>query len=353
MVSISTRDWDSSETSWDFQKHPLIRNTHVIKKAFDQWESECEDRFNQLKNNEEELNRIFIGIYGLQDELTPEEDDRDVTVRKADFGRDIRSLISYAVGCMVGRYSLDLEGLVYAGGEWDASKYSTFIPDEDNVIPITDEEYFDDDIVGLFITWLKKVYGDDTLEENLAFIAKALGGKGKTSREVIRNYFLNDFFKDHCQTYSVTGSGKRPIYWLFNSGKQNGFKDLIYMHRYNPDTIGKIRVDYLHRMEQIYTNEIALMQDVIDHSTSAHDIFVAEKRIEKLRKQIKECQDYDAKLGHLALDRIAIDLDDGVKINYRKVQTGSDGKFYEVLADSKQIMAKDDLWKQYLTEWHK
>lgn len=352
-INICMADWDSFETSWDFQKHPLICKSGTIKEAFTQWQTECEDRFNQLKANEEELNRIFINIYGLQDELTPEEDDKDVTVRKADLGRDVRSFISYAVGCMFGRYSLDVEGLAYAGGHWDSCKYSTFIPDEDNVIPITDEEYFDDDIVGLFITWLKKVYGEETLEDNLAFIAKALGGKGKTSREVIRNYFLNDFFKEHCQTYSVTGSGKRPIYWLFNSGKQNGFKALIYMHRYNPDTIGKVRVDYLHRMEQIYTNEISRMQDVVDHSTSAHDVSVAEKRIEKLRKQVKECQDYDAKLGHLALDRIAIDLDDGVKINYRKVQTGSDGKFYEVLADSKQIMAKDELWKQYLTEWHK
>lgn len=293
-----------------------------------------------MKKKEEELNSIFINIYGLQGELSPNESDDDVTVRKADLSRDIRSLLSYAVGCMFGRYSLDVDGLAYAGGDWDASKYSTFIPDVDNVIPVTDEDYFDDDIVGLLIQWLKKVYGEDTLEENLDFIAKALGNKGNTSREIIRNYFLTDFFKDHCQTYSVTGSGKRPIYWLYDSGKQNGFKALIYMHRYNEDTTGVVRVKYLHRMEQIYMSEIDRMQDMIDHSKSAHDVSVASRRKEKLQKQLKECRDYDEKISHLALDRIAIDLDDGVKVNYRKVQTGSDGKFYEVLADSKNIMSK-------------
>ena len=242
---------------------------------------------------------------------------------------------------MLGRYSLDVDGLAYAGGDWDDSKYSTFIPDKDNVIPITDEQYLDDDVVGLFIAWLKKAYGEDTLEENLNFIAKALGGKGRTSRDVIRSYFLNEFFKDHCQIYSVTGSGKRPIYWLFDSGKKNGFKALVYMHRYNEDTIGKIRADYLHHIEQIYYGEVTRMQDALDNSSSAHDVNVAQKRLEKLKKQIKECKEYDEKLGHLALDRTAIDLDDGVKVNYRKVQTGRDGKFYEVLADSKAIMAKD------------
>ena len=219
-IDGSNTEWDSFEVSWDFKKHPLLRNVSTIPEAFAQWQEECDDRFNRLKANEEELNRIFIDIYGLQEELTPEVEDKDVTVRKADLQRDIKSLLSYAVGCMFGRYSLDVEGLAYAGGEWDSSKYQSFIPDADNVIPITDEEYLDDDIVSRLCAWLKAVYGADTLEENLDYIAKALGNKGSTSREIIRNYFLNDFFKDHCQTYSVTGSGKRPIYWLFDSGKQ-------------------------------------------------------------------------------------------------------------------------------------
>lgn len=341
LIAFSKNDWDSFETSWDFKKHPLFRNVATISEAFNQWQAECDDRFHQLKANEEELNRIFIDIYGLQDELTPEVEDKDVTVRKADLQRDIKSLLSYAVGCMFGRYSLDVEGLAYAGGEWDSSKYQSYIPDADNVIPITDEEYLDDDIVSRLCAWLKAVYGADTLEANLDYIAKALGNKGSTSREIIRNYFLNDFFKDHCQTYSVTGSGKRPIYWLFDSGKQNGFKALVYLHRYTPDTIGNLRIDYLHKMQRVYESEINRMQDMMDHSENAREVAAASKRKDKLAKQLKECREYDEKISHLALSRIELDLDDGVKVNYRKLQTAQDGKFYEVLADSKNIMVKE------------
>lgn len=340
-IDGSNAEWDSFEISWDFKKHPLLRNVSTISEAFTQWQSECDDRFNQLKANEEELNRIFIDIYGLQDELTPEVEDKDVTVRKADLQRDIKSLLSYAVGCMFGRYSLDVEGLAYAGGEWDSSKYQSYIPDADNVIPITDEEYLDDDIVSRLCAWLKAVYGADTLEANLDYVAKALGNKGSTSREIIRNYFLNDFFKDHCQTYSVTGSGKRPIYWLFDSGKQNGFKALVYLHRYTPDTIGNLRIDYLHKMQRVYESEINRMQDMMDHSENAREVATASKRKDKLAKQLKECREYDEKISHLALSRIELDLDDGVKVNYRKLQTAQDGKFYEVLADSKNIMVKE------------
>lgn len=340
-IDGSNAEWDSFEISWDFKKHPLLRNVSTISEAFTQWQSECDDRFNQLKANEEELNRIFIDIYGLQDELTQEVEDKDVTVRKADLQRDIKSLLSYAVGCMFGRYSLDVEGLAYAGGEWDSSKYQSYIPDADNVIPITDEEYLDDDIVSRLCAWLKAVYGADTLEANLDYIAKALGNKGSTSREIIRNYFLNDFFKDHCQTYSVTGSGKRPIYWLFDSGKQNGFKALVYLHRYTPDTIGNLRIDYLHKMQRVYESEINRMQDMMDHSENAREVAAASKRKDKLAKQLKECREYDEKISHLALSRIELDLDDGVKVNYRKLQTAQDGKFYEVLADSKNIMVKE------------
>ena len=345
-VNLSRYDWDSFETSWDFQKHPLVPLAHERQEQessqfrssriekfgsiawhYDNWAQECEGRFNQLKANEEELNRIFIDIYGLQDELTPEVEDKDVTVRKADLQRDIKSLLSYAVGCMFGRYSLDSEGLAYAGGDWDESKYKTFLPDVDGIIPITDEEYLGDDIVTRLCSWLKIVYGEDTLEENVDFIAKALGGRGSSSREIIRNYFLKDFFKDHCKIYQ-----KRPIYWLFDSGKQNGFKALIYLHRYTPDTIGNLRVDYLHKMQRVYESEIGRMQDMIDHSTNAREVAAATKRKEKLQKQLKECREYDEMIGHLALSRIELDLDDGVKVNYEKIQTASDGKKYSVLA---------------------
>ena len=342
-IEYSKDDWDSFEISWDFKIHPLVclkdnmkltvtngdgkAKSYFLQGAYRAWENECSERFIQLKANEEELNRIFIDIYGLQDELSPEVEDKDVTVRKADLQRDIKSLLSYAVGCMFGRYSLDTEGLAYAGGEWDESKYKTFLPDVDGILPITDEEYLGDDIVTRLCSWLKAVYGEDTLEENLDFIAKALGGRGNSSREIIRNYFLKDFFKDHCKIYQ-----KRPIYWLFDSGKQNGFKALIYLHRYTPDTIGNLRVDYLHKIQRVYESEIGRMQDMIDHSTNAREVAVATKRKEKLQKQLKECREYDEMIGHLALSRTALDLDDGVKVNYEKIQTASDGKKYPVLA---------------------
>lgn len=336
-IGLVKEDWDYFENSWDYKKHPLDRGIS-IEEAFADWSENREQAFLSLKEKEIRLNEIFIQTYGLTGHLETNVNDSDVSIRKADLKRDVKLFISYAVGCMFGRYSLDIEGLAYAGGEWDASKYTSYIPDEDNVIPITDEEYLEDDIVTRFCDWLKVVYGEDTLEENLDFIAKALGNKGDTSRTVIRNYFLSDFFKDHCQTYSVTGSGKRPIYWLFDSGKQNGFKALVYLHRYNADTIGNLRVEYLHKMQRVYESEINRMQDIIDHSTNSREVATATKRKEKLTRQLKECRDYDEKIGHLALERIELDLDDGVKYNYRKVQTGSDGKFYEVLADSKAIM---------------
>ncbi len=325
-IEYAKSDWDAFETSWDFTKHPLLSNKPTISEAYAEWEAECNTRFAQLKANEEELNRIFIDIYGLQDELTPEVEDKDVTVRKADLQRDIKSLLSYAVGCMFGRYSLDVEGLAYAGGEWDESKYVTFKPDEDNVIPITDEDYFEDDIIGRLIVWLKVVYGAETLEENLRFIADALGTSGDTARQKIRNYFLKDFFKDHCKIYQ-----KRPIYWLYDSGKQNGFKALIYMHRYNADTSGQVRAEYLGKMEETYESEINRMQDIMDNG-AGREVALAGKRKEKLQKQLHECRDYDAVLGHIALASIAIDLDDGVKVNYVKVQTAKDGKLLPILA---------------------
>ena len=308
-IQISKFDWDSFETSWDYQYHPLLRKAPTIAEAFEQWQTECDNRFNQLKANEEELNRIFIDIYGLQDELTPEVEDKDVTVRKADLGRDIRSFISYAVGCMFGRYSLDVDGLAYAGGEWDNSKYASFAADKDNIIPICDDEYFEDDIVGLFVEFVKTVYGADTLDENLKFIADALGGKGQP-KDVIRNYFLNDFYSDHCKIYQ-----KRPIYWLFDSGKKNGFKALIYMHRYQPDTIARIRTDYVHEQQARYRTAVADLEQRIANASAGERVKL-NKKLTTLQAQDMEIRTYEEKIHHLADQMISIDLDDGVKKNY-------------------------------------
>ena len=308
-VNESKNDWDSFEISLDFQYHPLLRKISTISEAFDQWQAECDDRFHQLKANEEELNRIFIDIYGLQDELTPEVEDKDVTVRKADLGRDIRSFISYAVGCMFGRYSLDVDGLAYAGGEWDNGKYISFAADKDNIIPICDDEYFEDDIVGLFVEFVKSVYGAETLDENLKFIADALGGKGQP-KDVIRNYFLNNFYADHCKIYQ-----KRPIYWLFDSGKKNGFKALIYMHRYQPDTIARIRTDYVHEQQARYRTAIADLEQRIANVSTGERVKL-NKKLTALQAQNTEIRTYEEKIHHLADQMISINLDDGVKKNY-------------------------------------
>ena len=327
IVDSSKTDWDSFETSWDFVTHPFItyrsgagyadipmnKWQYRIADAYHTWESNATAQFDLLKKNEEELNRIFIDIYGLQDELTPEVEDKDVTVRKADLGRDIRSFISYAVGCMFGRYSLDVDGLAYAGGEWDNSKYSTFAADKDNIIPISDDEYFEDDIVGRFVKFVEVVYGKDTLDENLKFIADALGGKGQP-KDVIRNYFLNDFYSDHCKIYQ-----KRPIYWLFDSGKKNGFKCLIYMHRYQPDTIARIRTDYVHEQQARYRTAIADLETRIANASTGERVKL-NKQLKTLNDQATEIHEYEEKIHHLADQMISIDLDDGVKVNYAKFQ---------------------------------
>lgn len=388
-ISYSKNDWDSFETSWDFKRHPLLQyagftpqmiakeesNGYLILNgiadAYRHWEQACDDRFNQLKANEEELNRIFIDIYGLQDELTPEVEDKDVTVHRIFDTKDdvpesmqgsqyirtkrdeVVSFISYAVGCMFGRYSLDVEGLVYAGGNYD-SKYcrwirqfgdkateeidengnlihggwagctlweydgvkkdgkwipASFAPDADNIIPICDDEYFEDDIVGRFVKFVEVVYGKETLQENLKFIADALGGRGQP-KEVIRNYFLNGFYKDHCKTYQ-----KRPIYWLFDSGKKNGFKCLIYMHRYEPDLLARIRTDYVHEQQSRYHAAIADLESRIDHATTAERVKL-NKTLKVLTEQEAEIHEYEEKIHHLADCMISIDPDDGVKNNY-------------------------------------
>lgn len=301
----------------------------LISNKFSAWQAECEARFQQLKANEEELNRIFIDIYGLQDELTPEVADKDVTVHRifntkddvpesmkgSNYVRTLRdeivSLISYAVGCLFGRYSLDVEGLAYAGGEWDASKYQTIIPDADNILPICDDDYFEDDLTGKFVDFIRVVYGEDTLEENLKFIADALGGKG-APREIIRSYFINDFFADHCKTYQ-----KRPIYWLFDSGKKNGFKALIYLHRYQRDLLARMRTDYVHEQQERYRTQLSHLADALEHASGADKVRLT-KQQKKLQDQSRELQTYEEKIHHLADQNIELDLDDGVKVNYAK-----------------------------------
>ena len=283
----------------------------LISDKYREWEQKCEERFSTLKANEEELNRIFIDVYGLQDELVAEVEDKDITVRKADLEREIKSLLSYAVGCMLGRYSLDIEGLAYAGGIWDPSKYSTFPADADNIIPICDDDYFDDDITAKFIEFVKIVYGDETLEDNLKFVADALGGKG-APREVIRNYFITNFYTDHLKTYQ-----KRPIYWLFDSGKKNGFKCLIYMHRYQPDTIARIRTDYVHEQQSRYRTAIADLENRISNASTSEAIKL-KKKLKTLQEQSDEVHKYEEKIHHLADQMISINLDDGVLVNYEK-----------------------------------
>lgn len=327
-INISKDDWDDFEESWNFKVHPLVKyNARSLREAYASWHDFANKRYLRLKENEERINDIFIDIYNIKEDVSSEVIDRDIAIRKPVLDRDVRSLLSYAVGCIFGRYSLDNPGLIYAGGQWNERQYTTFRPDVDNCILISDEEYSSDDIVGRIVEWLSIIYGSESLEDNLIFIAEALGNKGATSREVIRNYFLTDFIKDHIKTYQ-----KRPIYWLFDSGKQNGFKALVYMHRWKADTVGNLRVEYLHKMQHTYEREIVRMQETIDNSRDSREVSKATKRKDKLQKQLKETKDYDAKLAHIALSRIDIDLDDGVKVNYEKVQTGRDGKKMQILA---------------------
>lgn len=316
-IDIAKEDWDSFETSWDFTKHPLLKpisKVSTIRDSISNWNNYSSKQRSLLKHNEEELNKIFINIYGLNDELTPEVDDKDITIRKEDKIRDIKSFISYAVGCMFGRYSLDEEGLVYAGGDFDIDRYKTFKADNDNIIPITDEAYFSDDIVERFKTFIKTVYSDNTFNENMDYIAETLGKKGtETSEETIRRYFVNDFFNDHIKMYQ-----KRPIYWLLDSGKKNGFKALVYMHRYNENLIPKARLDYLHRVQTTYEKLLSDVNYRLTTELSMTDKKEAKNRQADLNAKLTEIKEYDEKIAHIANQRISIDLDDGVKVNYEK-----------------------------------
>ena len=316
-IKISKDDWDSFETSWDFEKHPVLKpmsKVSTLRDSLANWNNYTHQQRSLLKHNEEELNRIFIDIYGLQDELTPDIEDKDITIRKEDKVRDIKSFISYAVGCMFGRYSLDEDGLIYAGGEFDINKYKKFKVDLDNIIPITDKAYFSDDIVERFKIFIKTIYGDNTFNENMDFIAETLGKKGtETSEETIRRYFVNDFFNDHCKIYQ-----KRPIYWLLDSGKKNGFKALIYMHRYNENLIPKARLDYLHRVQTTYEKLLSDVNYKLTTDLSMIDKKEAKNRQVDLNAKLNEIKEYDEKIAHIANQRISIDLDDGVKVNYEK-----------------------------------
>lgn len=371
-IKISKYDWNTFETAWDFKVSPLVNferymeefenvkigeNGNVenkkidktqitlIDEAYSQYKEFTNNQFLKLKENEEELNRIFIDIYGLQDELTSDVSDKDITIAKI-FDTDdeindeikgnnyvltkadvVKQFISYAVGCMFGRYSLDEEGLAFAGGEFDKNKYSKFIPDEDNCIPITDSEYFSDDIVTRFVEFVKTVYGEETLEENLKFIAQALSNKNDVPKDIIREYFLKSFYDDHLKRYK-----KRPIYWLYDAGKKNGFKALIYMHRYNEQTTAKVRIGYLHELQKHYERRASFLKDEIESNNNRKK---AEKELKKIKSQLDECKHFDEKMNHLASEYISIDLDDGVKVNYEKVQTGRDGKKYEILGKVK------------------
>ena len=364
-IKISKYDWNTFETAWDFKVSPLINferyienynfedkensenkkvlstSIKTIKEAYSQYKEFTNNQFLKLKENEKELNRIFIDIYGLQDELTSDVSDKDITIAKI-FDTDdeindeikgnsyvltkenvVKQFISYAVGCMFGRYSLDEEGLVFAGGEFDKNKYSRFIPDEDNCIPITDSEYFSDDIVTRFVEFVKTVYGKETLEENLKFISQALSNKNDAPKDIIREYFLKSFYDDHLKRYK-----KRPIYWLYDAGKKNGFKALIYMHRYNEQTTAKVRIGYLHELQKHYERRASFLKDEIESNNNRKK---AEQELKKIKSQLDECKQFDEKMNHLSSEYISIDLDDGVKVNYEKVQTGRDGKKYEIL----------------------
>lgn len=295
----------------------------LIKDKFDAWEKEAQARFDQLKANEEELNKIFIELYGLQDELDYHVEDKDISVSLADRERDIKSLISYAIGCMFGRYSLDEEGLVFAGGDFDYNRYVKFKPVEDDILLITDDDYFqndDSDIMNKLIEFVTVVYGKETLEENLQYIADSLPGSGK-SRDVIRKYLLSKFYADHLKTYK-----KRPIYWQFESGKANGFKALMYLHRYDESLLGRLRTDYITKLNHAYNARIELRESQRLSSSNPRDIAAYDKEILKLKKQLKELREFDEKIGHLALKKIDLDLDDGVIVNYAKLQKDPDTK---------------------------
>ena len=314
------------ELNWEYES--LLSNVDGgnLELEFINLEKKYLKGINIIKDKELELYNMLSKLMGIKFPQNLYNNKSKYSIDKFNRLEYIKSFISYGVGCIFGRYSLDEKGLVYAGGEFDINRYNKFKPVEDNVVLITDKEYFEDDLVNRFVEFVKVSFGEENLEENLKFIADSLKGKG-TPREKIRNYFVNDFYKDHTKMYK-----KIPIYWLYDSGKQNGFKALIYMHRYNADTTGKVRIDYLHKVQRMYERRMDFLRDDIANNKDAKEVAKSEKKLEKIIKQVKECKDYDEKITHIALSRIEIDLDDGVKVNYKKVQTDDKGKKYKILA---------------------
>ncbi|WP_241739132.1 BREX-1 system adenine-specific DNA-methyltransferase PglX [Anoxybacillus flavithermus] len=320
-ISISKTDWDSFETSWNFKQHPFLTyrgNAKTLEECYANWADHAEKQFRQLQKNEEELNRIFIDLYGLQDELTPEVPDEEVTVRRADRVRDAKSFLSYCIGLMMGRYSLDVEGLAYAGGEWDASKYKTFQPDKDGIIPLTETAYFEDDVITRLQELLILMFGEETLAENLRWLAESLTMKNnETPTERLRRYFFDEFYADHCKMYQ-----KRPIYWMAESGSKKGFRALFYLHRYTPETLATMRFTYVQNLqEKLRQEQKRLEQDLINPDLSAAMKKRYEKQLKQIRDQQEELVEFDKKLAELANQRIALDLDDGVVVNYEKLKT--------------------------------
>ena len=313
-IEISKKDWDENEISWDYIKHfSLKSNSNNLKDIYGEYVNFKENEFIKMKNNEIKLNKIIYNLYNITEEFEIKDD--DITLNKMNKTDFIKSFISYAIGCMFGRYSLDNEGLQFAGGEFNINNYNKFIPDDDNIIPVLDTTYFDDDIVGYFTKFVETCFGKKTLEENLDFIAGALSKSKKPSREIIRQYLLKNFFNDHKRTYK-----KCPIYWQFSSGKHNGFNCLVYMHRYEPSLVARIRTDYLHKTQKAIEQKITNNDNIINNSTSKQEVTRATKEKAKLQKQLKETQEYDEVLAHIANQNIEIDLDDGVKVNYAKFQ---------------------------------
>ncbi|MEJ6357764.1 BREX-1 system adenine-specific DNA-methyltransferase PglX [Lactiplantibacillus plantarum] len=328
-VMFSKTDWDSFENSWDFKRHPLLlhiaddKQTEVggrLENAFAIWKTEAQERFDQLKANEEELNRIFIDLYGLNDELTPEVEDKEVSVRRADEERDIKSLLSYFIGLVFGRYSLDTLGLAYAGGEWNTDKYQKFVPNKDNLLLLNDDRYFDDDrdIMNRFRTFLAVTFGEEHVQENMDYIAHVIGKKADNSEQAIRKYFVDDFFKDHKKGYQ-----KRPIYWEFNSGKQNGLKALMYLHRYDEGELAMMRTDYMYPLQSRYEERIEKLQQWVQDESVTKTKKQLEKKLKHVTQQLKELKQYDPIVRHVADQRINLDLDDGVLVNYEKLQDGN------------------------------
>ena len=345
-IVLSRKDWDSFEASWDFQTHPLfIKGTSHLKQAFAQWKNQSETTFQQLKQLEEENNRYWINAYSLQDELTPEVPDDQITIRRADLSRDIRSFISYAIGCTMGRYSLDAPGLIHAGQPFDTTRHTTFPADPDAIIPITDQAYFTDDIVTRFIEFVKVTYGEATLIENLDFIANALKLRAsETAQDRIRRYFVTEFISDHIKTYK-----KRPIYWLFTSGKAGSrrspaFSALVYLHRYSEDTVARIRTDYVLELQVKLDEEIKRVDADVDTATTTTAKKTATKRLQILKDQQLELRDYQAKLQTIADQRIQLDLDDGVAYNY----TLFEGLLYEGSDLKMADLKKKSQWKRDL-----